>query len=101
MSGEIGEIDDGYVSFISSTDDKETEIFLGELSIEEGKQKLENLEFSDEEITEEDLKEMIGFDYEDVKYFDNALCPSGNIPTSVWKSLAVNESICILSICFV
>jgi len=71
LSGEIGELDEGYVSFISSTDDKETEISLGELSIEEGKKKLDNLEFRDEEITEEDLKEMIGLDYEDVKYFDN------------------------------
>lgn len=94
LSGMIGEIDDGYVSFISSTDDKEVEIFLGELSIEEGKEKLAKLEFIDEEITKEDLKEMVGFDFETVHYFDNKDTKYDNVSevfirTNIKKSFGV------------
>lgn len=91
-SGEIGEIDDGYVSFINATEDMTTEIFLGELSIEEGKKKLEKLELRDKDITEEQLKEMLGFDYEEVKYFNHTDTDYDDV-SEVWFRNLTDKSI--------
>ncbi|MEI3613148.1 hypothetical protein [Pseudogracilibacillus sp. SO30301A] len=74
LLGKIG-IDDYsnmiYIQNINDSDEYGIEINLGEIEIEEGKKILDGLSFRDESITEEELKESIGVDYENIKYYDN------------------------------
>lgn len=71
MKGKLGIEAPNNLLFIHEGEDNVVDISLGDIDIKEGKDKLDALEFRDEKITEEELKEMIGFDYEDVKFFDN------------------------------
>lgn len=74
LLGKIG-IDDysnmSYIQNINDSDEYGIEINLGEVEIEEGKKILDRLSFREESITEEELKESIGVDYENIKYYDN------------------------------
>ncbi len=74
LLGKIG-IDDyssmRYIQNLSDSDEYGTEINLGKIEIEEGKKILDGLSFREESITEEGLKESIGVDYENIKYYDN------------------------------
>ncbi len=71
MKGVIGDIGGGYISFVHYDNDIRTEIELGEIEIEDAKKILDGLEFRNEDITENEIKELLGFDYEDAKFFDN------------------------------
>lgn len=71
MKGIIGDTGGGYISFVHYDNDMRTVIDLGEIQIEDAKKKLDSLEFRNEDITENEIKELLGFDYEDAKFFDN------------------------------
>ncbi|TSB44841.1 hypothetical protein [Alkalicoccobacillus porphyridii] len=71
MKGTLGDMGYNYKSFVHYDDGMKTEIRLGEMEIEDAKKKLDALEFRDEDLTEDELKEALGFSYEDVKFFDN------------------------------
>lgn len=71
LLGKIGYIDDGYLGFIGATGEVRTDIVIGEVGMEEAKRILDSLKFRDEDITEAELKETTGVDYENVKYFNN------------------------------
>src|SRR5690625_2952711 len=74
LLGKIGMNDSGatsYIHNIDDTDEYETIIDLGDIELEEGKKVLDGLSFREESITEEELKESIGVDYENIKYYDN------------------------------
>ena len=74
LLGQIGMNDYGttsYIQNINDTDEYGTIINLGDIEFEEGKKVLDGLTFREESITEEELKESIGVDYENIKYYDN------------------------------
>src|SRR5690625_1028888 len=75
LLGQIGMNDydtTSYIQNINDTDEYGTTIVLGDIEFEEGKKVLDGLTFREESITEEELKESIGVDYENIKYYDNS-----------------------------
>ncbi|GAF66238.1 hypothetical protein BTS2_3138 [Bacillus sp. TS-2] len=71
LEGTLGDIGHGFKYFVHYDPVMRTTIDLGDMDIEDAREKLDSLEFRDEDLTEEELEESLGFTYEDVKFFDN------------------------------
>lgn len=73
LKGTLGDLGYGYIGFVHYGDNEmTTEVELGQIEIEDAKIKLDALEFRDEALTETDIRDLLGFYLEDIKFFDNS-----------------------------